>query len=136
MPLSAHLPEPEPLNMTPMIDVVFNLLVFFLLSASFYAEERELELSVPAVSSTSAIVSGPQDIVINVSKDCRVTVNGHLHDAASLERFLKAAVKNYPGQGVAIRGDKEARYQWIADVLAICKRIGVRRLDVVVQESP
>jgi biopolymer transport protein ExbD len=136
MPLSAHLPDPEPLNMTPMIDVVFNLLVFFLLSASFYAEERELELSVPAVGSTSAIVSGPQDIVVNVSKDCRVTINSQLHDAVSLESFLKSAVKNYPGQGVAIRGDKEARYQWIADVLAICKRAGVRRLDVVVQESP
>jgi len=135
MPLSAHLPDPEPLNMTPMIDVVFNLLVFFLLSASFYAEERELELSVPAVNSASAVVSGPQDIVINVSNDCRVTINGRPHDAASLETFLKTAVKNYPGQGVAIRGDKDARYQWIADVLAVCKRVGVRRLDVVVQDA-
>ena len=136
MPLSAHLPDPEPLNMTPMIDVVFNLLVFFLLSASFYAEERELELSVPSVSSASAVVSGPEDIVINVNDEGRVTINSRPYDAAQLEDFLKNAVTNYPGQGVAIRGDKASRYQWVADVLGICKSAGVRKLDVVVQESP
>ena len=89
MPLSAHLPDPEPLNMTPMIDVVFNLLVFFLLSALFYAEERELELSVPTVNSAKAVVSGPEDIIINVNEDGRVTMNSRLYDATQLEVFLE-----------------------------------------------
>ena len=135
MPLSAQLPPDEPLNMTPMIDVVFNLLIFFMLSASFITEERELELSVPTVKSSAPMASAPRDLVINIERSGDVVVDGQKFDAAGLEAFLEKARSNYPDQTVSIRGDQDARHQWFAEVLAICKRAKIRSIDVIVQEG-
>lgn len=135
MPLSAQLSDFEPINMTPMIDVVFNLLIFFLLSAAYFSEERQLELSVPTVKASAPVVSGPREWVVNVKADGTMLLNDEKVDARRLEDKLRQARKNYPDQAVAIRGDEAARYQWIADVLAICRRSGIRRIDAVVQEA-
>jgi biopolymer transport protein ExbD len=135
MPLSADLPPEEAINMTPMIDVVFNLLIFFLLSATYITEERQLELQVPAVPAAAPAVATPSDLVINVSASGAVSIDDQEMSLEALEKKLDDARANFPGQGVSIRGDKEAPYQWVARVLSICKRAGIRRIDVMVQEQ-
>jgi biopolymer transport protein ExbD len=135
MPLSADVPDSDPINMTPMIDIVFNLLIFFMLSATYMIEEREIALSVPSVRGAAPSAPAPSEIVVNVHEDGRVSIDGQPLDAASLADRLRKAVANYPDQSVAIRGDEAARYQWIAEVLSIAKESGVRRMDVVVQEQ-
>lgn len=135
MPLSAHLADPEPINMTPMIDVVFNLLIFFLLSAAYFSQEKSLELAVPKVKGTAAAVAAPSDLVVNVEADGTIFLDANPLPLAELEARLQKARANYPDQGVAIRGDEGARYQSIADVLAACKRAGIRRIDVMVRST-
>lgn len=135
MPLQAGVAESEPLNMTPMIDVVFNLLVFFLLSATYLSEDRQLELSVPSVRSASPSAATPLDLEILVHMDGRVELAGRPVTAAELEDALAAARANYPDQAVSIRGDGAARHQWIADVLSVCQRVGVRKINVVVRQQ-
>jgi biopolymer transport protein ExbD len=135
MPLQAGVSESEPLNMTPMIDVVFNLLVFFLLSATYLSDDRQLELSVPSVRSASPSAAAPLDLEILVHRDGRVELQGRPMNAAELENALAAARANYPDQAVSIRGDGAARHQWIADVLSICQRVGVRKINVVVRQQ-
>ena len=135
MPLSAQLPEPEPLNMTPMIDVAFNLLIFFMLTTAFYNQEQSLELSVPKIASVNPAVAPPANMVINVQADGRIKVADKFYSTTELESMLRATIANFPGQGVAIRGDEEARYQAVASVLGVCKAVGIRKMDVMVQPS-
>jgi biopolymer transport protein ExbD len=135
MPLSAHLEPDESINMTPMIDVVFNLLVFFLLSATYITEERQLELQVPAVPSAAPAVSAPSDLVINIASEGAISINEQVLSIEGLEQRLESARKNFPDQGVSIRGDKQAAYEFVAKVLSVCKRVGIRRIDVMVQEQ-
>jgi biopolymer transport protein ExbD len=135
MPLTADLSPEEPINMTPMIDVVFNLLVFFLLSATYITEERQLELQVPSVPAAAPAVPTPSDLVINIAASGAISIDEKDLSMEGLEEKLESARKNFPGQGVSIRGDKEAAYQSVARVLSICKRVGIRRIDVMVQEQ-
>lgn len=122
--------------MTPMIDVVFNLLIFFLLSATYFQEESELELSLPKVKSAAPSTSSPRDIEIRVLADGAVEFDGKAVDSKELEDQLTQARDNYPDQAVSIRGDGATRYQWVADVLSICRRVGIRKIDVLVQQEP
>ena len=89
---------------------------------------------VDAAKSTDGKPANPGDIVINVDGEGRITIDSKNYDATQLEAFLKNALANYLGQGVAIRADKASRYQSVAEVLDICKRSGIRKLDVAVQQ--
>lgn len=135
MPLRANIADSDSFNMTPMIDVVFNLLIFFLLSATYANEERELELSVPTVKSAAPAAPSPRAIEVVVHSDGRVELQGESVTAPVLESRLVQAKRNYPDQSVAIRGDRGARYQWVADVLSICRRAGIRKVDVIVRQQ-
>ena len=60
------------LELTPMIDVVFLLLIFFMLATTFLDPEREIELELPQADSATELSQEPDEIVLNVLSDGRV----------------------------------------------------------------
>ena len=126
--------ENDSLNMTPMIDVVFNLLIFFLLGSTYMSDERELALELPTSAVAAPLTEAPDEIIVNVLADGKITVQGAAVSMAELERRLEAARKNYADQAVAVRGDASVRYQAVADVISACRRTGIAHLDVLVRE--
>lgn len=135
MALKAKLEEAEGINMTPMLDVVLNLLVFFLLCSSFANAERRLDLELPTVKQAMPMVDMPEEITINVSAEGQIVVATTPLSLDQLTQVLEKARKNFPEQAVAIRGSKDVRYQKVAEVIALCKRVGIARLDVLVMEQ-
>lgn len=87
-------------ELTPMIDVVFLLLVFFLVATTFQQMERELEVSVPQ-SETSGSGDGPEPIVINVLEDGKVVVRGNAVTLDQLQTLV--------GRTIAEREDRRAK---------------------------
>ena len=59
------------LSITPLIDVVFLLLIFFLVSSRFSEEERELDLNLPSVSEALPASAQPAEMVINIDEQGR-----------------------------------------------------------------
>src|SRR5436305_8550114 len=96
--------DEEPINTTPMIDVAFNLLIFFMLSATFMQEEEELEVTLPRVSAAAPLSEAPREIVVNVLENGAVVVDGQPTSLDALLQRMAAAVKEYPDQAVAVRG--------------------------------
>lgn len=135
MALQANIDDHDTLNMTPMIDVVFNLLIFFLLGSTYLNEERELELTLPTVSQASPLTEAPDEITVNVLADGTVTIRGQSYTEQELLEFLQQARRNYADQAVAVRGDADARYESIANVLALCKQAQIARMDVLVLDK-
>jgi biopolymer transport protein ExbD len=124
----------DSLNMTPMIDVVFNLLIFFLLSSTYLNEERNVELQLPRVSTAAPLTDAPQELSIDVHSDGRIVVEGKPLTLERIRERLQRALANYPDQAVAIRGDATVAYEKVAQVVAVCREVGIRRLDMLVQE--
>jgi len=114
------------LSMTPLIDVVFLLLIFFLVATRFAAEDRELDVVLPSASEAQPLIAAPKELFVNVNEAGDIYVNGRLVDAAELERILERARTNNPAnQAVIIRADKNVKFQGVVVVMNACNKVGI-----------
>lgn len=112
-------------DLTPVIDMVFMLLIFFLVATTFQQQEREAKIALPQASASSPISSAMREIVINVTREGAMIVNAKALDEASLLSMLRAAVAQNHGQKVNVRGDRDASYGAVARALDACKQAGI-----------
>ena len=121
------------IEMTPMIDMVFLLLIFFLVATTFQQTEREMQIALPFASSSEPISALLQELIVNVDIDGGMIVGGRTLDTEALRELIESAVANNPEQKVTIRGDKGTVYANIVSVLDICKGAGIQEpyLDTV-----
>ena len=134
MLLRSEIETDAELNLTPMIDVVFNLLIFFLLGATFLTnerDERELELRLPTVREAEPLTEAPEEITVAILADGRIDLQGEMVSLAELVRRLVSARANYADQAVAVRGDADVRYERVAKVVSACKEAGIGHVDLV-----
>ena len=115
------------LDMTPIIDMVFMLLTFFLLATTFQRTEREMQIALPFASSAGPISTALRELVVNVTADGRVIVNGRAVSDDDLRGIVGGAVRNNPEQKVTVRGDRGTAYGAVVRVLDICKGCGVQQ---------
>lgn len=123
------------LEMTPMIDIVFLLLTFFLVASTFKQAEREINIALPEASAAAPLTAGFREIVINVNAQGGFIVGGQSISAPDLREMITSSVEINPEQKVTIRGDRNVAYEHIVTALDICKGSGVAQpfLDTVIQ---
>lgn len=112
-------------DLTPVIDMVFMLLIFFLVATTFQQQEREAKVALPQAAASAPISSALREIVINVTRDGTLIVNTRVVDESSLLSMLKNAVAQNPAQKVNVRGDRDASYGMVARALDLCKQAGI-----------
>ena len=124
------------INLTPMIDVVFQLLLFFLVASRFADEERQLEVILPQASEARPLIARPQEFIVNIDQQGRCVVDGRLLTSAQLETALLQASANNPGkQTVVIRADKRCIWQHIVGVMNACNKAKIRDYRVTTDGS-
>ncbi len=133
MPLKTQVDELPTLNLTPMIDVVFLLIIFFMVGTTFSQMDRHIELQVPEVSDRGALTAAPEKRVVCVLQDGRITLDDEFVTLTQLEQELAAVRAQYPGLGVTVRGDSRVTFQPVAEVLNACKQAGINELAISVQ---
>ena len=133
MPLKTHQDEQPTLNLTPMIDVVFLLIIFFMVGAKFTELEREIDLEVPQVSDSAALAPAPEKMVVNVHRDGTITLNEQTVTEAELVAQLTAARQQYADLGVIVRGDAAGTFQQVASALSAVRRAGVSEMGIAVR---
>ena len=94
------------IELTPMIDMVFLLLIFFLVATTFHQTEREMKIALPFAASSGPITASLQEIIINVDSDGGAIVSGRRMELPDLQRLIEQAVGANPDQKVTIRGDR------------------------------
>ena len=123
------------LSLTPLIDVVFLLLIFFLVATRFAEEEREMDVVLPEASEARPLIAEPKQLFVNVDREGRYFVSGAELDARQLEQALYQAWTNNPTrQEVIIRGDKRAAWQHIALAMNLCNKANIRDYKVATAE--
>lgn len=133
MPLKVEPLEEPYLNMTPLVDVILNLLIFFMLGTRFAEEERQIDIQVPSVSHAQPLTAPPDDIIVNVFPDGHIVVNQETLSPAQLGKLLNAAYRRFKDQAVLIRGDGKGTYQSVMDVLSICQSAGIHNYSLATQ---
>jgi len=133
MPLKTHLDEQPTLNLTPMIDIVFLLIIFFMVGTKFTELERKIGLRVPEVTDTGALTAAPERKVVNVYRDGAITLDRKPVTLQELTQKLAAARSQYSDLGILVRGDANGQFQRVAEVLNACKQADVRELGISVR---
>src|SRR6476661_5500970 len=114
-------------NMTPMIDVVFQLIIFFLLSSHLAKQETQLPLPLPAAASGSAqAVDDRPRLTVNVLADGTLLVASRPISADDLAALLRERRAAHGDElEVRIRGDRGVLYSRVEPVLVACVKAGI-----------
>ena len=123
-------PDELVLNLTPMIDVVFLLLIFFMLATTFMDPEREIDLDLPEAASSVAQDTQQDEIIINVMRDGAIRLGDSTVDRSGLLSELRRAARENPEIAVTIRGDRLVTHEVIVSVMDACGQAGLRNLAV------
>jgi biopolymer transport protein ExbD len=121
--------EAAPLNMTPMIDVVFQLLIFFVLTADFENFSLSNLFLPDAPHGQEAVQKDPRTVFVDVSANGKMSISGIQVSLPQLTAILK---KVYVQQGnafpVVIRGDKECKHEFIKNVMDASQEAGFSKI--------
>jgi biopolymer transport protein ExbD len=125
------------LSLTPLIDVVFLLLIFFLVASRLSQEDRELDVPLPTAASAQPMTAEPSELIVNINHEGQYIVAGQVLDAAGLEHAVRAAVADHPaGHAVIIRADRRVELQVPVTAMDICLRCGAGySLSIAEEES-
>ena len=125
------------LSLTPLIDVVFLLLIFFLVTSEFEEEERRLDIVLPSATSATPMISKPREIVVDIDSSGSMYLSGQPTSLMELQRLLRIAVASNPtNQSVVIRADRSTSFQPVVSVMDLCNKSGVSDYSVTTQEGP
>ena len=123
------------LSLMPLLDVVFLLLIFFLVATRFAEEDREMELPLPDASEAMPLTVAPKEVFINIDSEGRFFVGGKEVEAAELEQILLRSAANNPHQAAIIRADKNVTFQQVVTAGNLCKRAGVTFMANIAAEE-
>jgi biopolymer transport protein ExbD len=135
MPLKTFHDEPPQLNLTPMIDVLFLLIMFFMVATTFNDMERNVEVQVPQVAEAGDSISPPQPRIVNVFADGRIDLDGRVVTAAELTASLAAKHSSSTDSSVIVRGDAACPFQHVASALGACRAAHVSDLGITVRAT-
>lgn len=138
MPLKTMMDEQPSLNLTPMLDIVFLLIIFFMVGSRFSElsdAEQRLDIEVPQVGTAAAATPAPAPRVIHIDRDGAIEFGGDRLTVEQLTEALRAARSEYPRLSVVVRGDGRTDLQNAAAVYSACLEAGVTDIGLAVRSS-
>jgi len=118
-------PERIIFQIAPMVDILLFLLVFFIMTWNFSRNEAEIEVKVPAAREGKENRRPVGEVILNVRRDGSVVMNRKEISSEELLQSLTRIAQLYPDQAVVLRGDQNADYRHVVDVLDICRAANI-----------
>ncbi len=128
----------DAINLMPLIDMVFLLLVFFLVATTIAQEERDAEIDLPTASNMTALSDPPPQLVINIREDGEIKVGKQTVTMEELEVMLKKVAKDEPDKELLIRADLQSYHRYFAGVVRVAREsgIGKAKIGYIIQAEP
>jgi len=126
--------QDEGINLTPLLDVIFNLIFFFAVATTL-RQDAALNINLPQSSESEQVASEKRALVVSFSQDGQFAVDGAPVSLEELEQTL-ARLKSPDVAGVVIRGDGAGDYQSFIHVLTACQKAGLATGQLDVQNAP
>lgn len=124
--------EDYSLQLTPLVDVVFLLLIFFMVSTAFIDFTRRLDIQLPEAKAAQ-VAEKVKSFVIEMSVDEKIHLNGQAVTMESLESEIQEAMKTATRGSAIIKADKRLPYGNVVKVMGIVKDAKIRDIGVAVR---
>ena len=121
------------INMTPLVDVMLVLLIIFIITVPVMKHAVPVDL--PRASNEREIIK-PETIRLSVTADGKYHWNETTIGDDELEPRLQAESRKDPQPDLHIRGDKDVRYERVAQAMSAAQRAGVRKIGFVTDPTP
>jgi len=116
-------------DLTPLIDTVFLLLIFFMVSTSFVAIRYGIRVNLP--TATTAREKVEENIIISITKDNHIYLGKKWVKEKELVGLLKKQLLTYKKDIVIINADKETRYGKVVEVMDLVRQAGITKLGIL-----
>lgn len=126
MPLKLHQDELPTINLTSMIDVLFLLIIFFMVGTRFTEDESNIKINLAKVAPNGAMMQGPPSKIVYVSADGSIQFENQRVTPEQLNSILTQSVRNYPDTSVQVKSDGDAKVQALSLVLHAIEKSGAR----------
>ena len=125
-------------NLTPLLDIVFNLLIFFLITTTF-VQNPGIEVELPKVS--NAPEAGPSDpIIVAITAEGQYIHEGRVVTAAELSEQLASHWQKRQQQhtetAVIIQADAATPHGKVVEVMDLARKVGFEKLAIATEEAP
>lgn len=123
------------IQMAPLIDIIFLLLIFFMSASIFYQLENEVNITVPSAEKSTEMKRAPGEIIVNIRKDGTLVVNQRELEYEELKGMLKRVSELYKGQPVIIRADRQTYHKDVIKVLDVCAGADIWNVSFAVMKE-
>lgn len=116
------------LNIIPMIDIMFFLLVFFMLSTIYMVEQKTIPVNLP--QATSAAIDNKTNFTVTLKDDGSIYLEDQQTDIQTLLMQATKEQKNNPSFAIIIRADKDINYDKVVSFIDTLKKAGITRFGL------
>ena len=128
VPLRRHKPE---IQMSPLIDIVFLLLLFYAVTTTFVSDER-LKLKLPEAETAESVGVNREEKPpeVKVAVDGTIWIDNRIVPESELETRMRQLVERAPDDGIILKGDKGADYGVVVHVLDVARKVGAKGIQM------
>ena len=124
----------EIINISSMIDVMFILIIFFLVTTTFKEEEVDHLVKHPVESRNQSLTQTAGNLIkVNIRDNGAYVVMGQAVTEEKLTEWMKEEREKKPEIKVLVRCDKESKHLYLANVMSICRFVGVPEANIAVR---
>ncbi len=125
--------DDQVVDITPLIDIVFIMLIFFIVTASFI-KESGIEIDRPQAS--TAVVQSQTTILIGITEDDQIWINHRPVDALAVRANVLRLMAENPQGGVVIQADRDSRNEMLVRVMDQVRQAGVEKIALAASPDP
>ena len=118
------------IEMGPLMDIVFILLIFFVVTSSF-TRETGVDVTKPQAQSASQLEK--ENLLIAITREGTIHMNERQVDLASLQDILKQSLAKAPDREAVVIADKESETGVLVQVIDMCNLAGVKKVSIAAQ---
>ena len=118
----------DDINITPMLDLAYVLLVIFILMAT--ASVQGIKVELPKASASQSLVQ-PKTIALTVNSSGQIFMDAYPVTLPDLETRLRNAKASNPEQPIVLKGDGGAQYSKVMEVLDLCRKLELSKVGLV-----
>ena len=118
------------IEMGPLMDIVFILLIFFVVTSSF-TRETGVDVTKPQAQSASQLEK--ENLLIAITREGTIHMNERQVDLASLQDILKQSLVKAPDREAVVIADKESETGVLVQVIDMCNLAGVKKVSIAAQ---
>ena len=126
--------EESEVDLTPMLDIVFILLIFFIVTATFI-KENAIDLTPPPPAPPDQPVNPQPTVLIRINEDSLVTVNGRLSDVGSVRAAIERRIAENPESAVLVQAHPRARNQLVIMIVDQARSAGIENVGFTVDAT-